>query len=275
MFEPVFQLDLARTLVGLGLASVLAAAAWRLRALSISGAIGATLLGGLTFGIGGWPAAILLIVFFASSSLLTKLFARRKRGVAKAFAKGGRRDWAQVLANGGPGLLVLLLAAAGVLAAPLAWAAYAAMLAAVNADTWATELGVLSRAQPRLITTGKRAPKGTSGAVSLLGSAAALAGAALIAFVATWLAPSIAGFVALVALAGLLGSFFDSLLGATYQAIYYCPHCKKETERHPLHTCGTKTKLSRGVSWLDNDLVNFLAAVFGGGLAAAAIQFWL
>jgi uncharacterized membrane protein len=72
----------------------------------------------------------------------------------------------------------------------------------------------------------------------------------------------------------LLGSFFDSLLGATYQAIYYCPQCKKETERYPLHTCGTKTKLTRGLPWLDNDLVNFLASVFAG-FVAAAIQIWL
>jgi uncharacterized protein (TIGR00297 family) len=276
MFEPIFHFDSARMLAGLGLAALMAATAWRLRALSVSGAVAATLLGGLTFGIGGWPAAILLILFFASSSLLSKLFAPRKRAVAKAFAKGGRRDWAQVLANGGPGLIVLLLAASGVLPALLAWGAYVAVLAAVNADTWATELGVLSRAQPRLITTGKPAPKGTSGAVSLLGSAAALAGAALIALVAAWLGDShfVLPFIVLVTLAGLLGSFFDSLLGATYQAIYYCPQCKKETERYPLHNCGTKTKLTRGLPWLDNDLVNFLAAVLAG-FVAAAVQIWL
>ena len=44
----------------------------------------------------------------------------------------------------------------------------------------------------------------------------------------------------LVTLAGWLGALFDSLLGATVQSIYYCPTCQKETERYPLHSCGTR-----------------------------------
>jgi uncharacterized membrane protein len=52
-------------------------------------------------------------------------------------------------------------------------------------------------------------------------------------------------------------------LGATIQAIYHCPHCNKETERHPIHTCGTATSHFRGWKWLNNDLVNFLASLVG------------
>ncbi len=63
--------------------------------------------------------------------------------------------------------------------------------------------------------------------------------------------------------AGLLGALFDSLLGATVQAIYYCPACEKETERHPVHLCNTETRYSRGWQWLTNDLVNFACAGFG------------
>jgi hypothetical protein len=57
----------------------------------------------------------------------------------------------------------------------------------------------------------------------------------------------------------------DSLLGATVQAIYTCPTCNKETERHPTHTCGTQTVLKRGWPWLNNDWVN-TACAFAGGL---------
>jgi uncharacterized protein (TIGR00297 family) len=277
MFEFTPHISLSQIAFGLILAGAVAAIAWRLGFLAPSGAVAAALLGGLTFGLGGLPAAILLVAFFVSSSLLTKLFLRRKKSLAKSFSKGGQRDWIQVLANGGPALLMLIFGALGWLPASLIWLAFAAALAAVNADTWATELGVLSRTQPRLITTGARVPKGTSGGVSLAGSLAAAAGALLIALLGSLLVPgqAVLAFAASVMVAGLLGSYFDSLLGATVQAIYYCPKCKKETERHPLHTCGAPTSLRRGWVWMDNDLVNFLSALFGILTVLAAAAFWL
>ena len=69
------------------------------------------------------------------------------------------------------------------------------------------------------------------------------------------------------ALAALAGSIFDSLLGATVQAIYFCPKDQKETERHPLHTCGAETVQIRGWSWLGNDWVNFGCGAMGAVLA--------
>jgi uncharacterized membrane protein len=66
-----------------------------------------------------------------------------------------------------------------------------------------------------------------------------------------------------VILGGLIGSLFDSCLGATVQAIYFCPRCSKETEKHPVHTCGTPTIQVRGWKWLNNDMVNAGCAVAG------------
>jgi uncharacterized membrane protein len=62
------------------------------------------------------------------------------------------------------------------------------------------------------------------------------------------------------------GSMLDSLLGATVQAIYYCPACDKETERR-IHTCGTKTRPLRGWPWMNNDVVNFIATLWGALIA--------
>ena len=276
------MLDLAilfsweRLLLGLCLAAIIALGARRLGALTPSGAIAAALVGGLTYGLGGLPAAIILIAFFGSSSLLSKTSTKRKRKVAADFAKGGRRDWAQVAANGGVPVLALLAGAGGLLAAPVAWVVFAAALATVSADIWATELGVLSKIPPRLITTGKSVTPGTSGGVSLLGNLVGL-GAAFFIGILAWLVPgSVTIQVVLIATAaGVLGSFFDSYLGALVQATYYCPKCKKETERHPTHTCGTKTTLRRGWTWLSNDWVNFLSAAAGALLASGAATIFM
>jgi uncharacterized membrane protein len=74
-----------------------------------------------------------------------------------------------------------------------------------------------------------------------------------------------------ITFAGLVGSLLDSILGATIQGIYRCPQCDKETERHPVHLCGSETTLIRGWRWLNNDLVNFIASVSG---ALTALGVW-
>jgi uncharacterized protein (TIGR00297 family) len=260
--------------LGFGLAAVAAGLAYRLGSLSRSGALAAVLLGTLVFGWGGLEWAILLIAFFGSSSALTRLFARRKQDLAATFSKGGQRDAGQVLANGGlAGLCVIAHALWPGQAWP--WLAFSGSLAAVNADTWATELGVLNPTLPRLITTFQEVPRGTSGGVSRVGTLAAAAGALWIAAFALLLGDSsgsqaiIQGLV--ITLAGLAGSLVDSLLGATLQAIYYCPTCQRETERHPWHTCGTETTLVRGLPWLGNDGVNLVCALIGGLAALLAL----
>ncbi len=66
---------------------------------------------------------------------------------------------------------------------------------------------------------------------------------------------------------GLAGSLFDSLLGATVQAIYYSSSRQKETEKK-IDPDGTPNTLVRGWRWLDNDLVNFLSSLVGAAVAA-------
>ncbi|HZW03757.1 MAG TPA: DUF92 domain-containing protein [Anaerolineaceae bacterium] len=267
--------SLPQLLLGLLLAALIAAAAYRLRALDRSGAAAAALLGTVVFGLGGLAWAVVMMAFFVSSSALSRLAGRRKAALNEKFSKGHRRDAGQVLANGGvAGLFVLLHLAFPDAAWP--WAGFAGALAAANADTWATELGVLSRRLPRRITTWETVERGESGGVSLTGTLAALSGAALIAAAAAF-GPAGGGTAALplrlgaVTLAGLAGSLVDSLLGATVQAIYFCPTCQKETERHPRHTCGTDTTPLRGWRWLDNDWVNAACTLAGALLAAVLL----
>ena len=156
--------------------------AYRAHSLDKSGAFAAALVGTIIFGVGGWPWAILLLLFFITSSGLSRAFKKRKQGLNEKFSKGNERDAGQVFGNGG---LATLFAALHALypTSILPWVGFAASLAAVNADTWATELGVLNPTPPRIVTDLKRrVEKGTSGGVSLWGTFASLLGASVIAF---------------------------------------------------------------------------------------------
>ena len=255
-------------IIGFFLALIIAYLAYRARSLDRSGAFAALVVGTVIFGLGGLNWAILLLTFFITSSGLSRAFKDRKREANEKYAKGGQRDAGQVFGNGG---IATLFAALHVFfpEATWPWLGFAASLAAVNADTWATELGVLNPTSPRLITDLRKVvEKGTSGGVSLIGTLASLAGAGVIGLLAAILAPTGVDWTIFiwVAIAGLLGALFDSLLGATVQAIYYCPACQKETERNPTHSCGTGTTQIRGWTWLDNDWVNFACGAFGVGM---------
>jgi uncharacterized protein (TIGR00297 family) len=225
------------------------------KALTRSGAVAAAILGTIVVGLGGIPAALVLLTFFVSSSILSVLFKKNKLGVNDKHAKGSRRDASQVLANGGicGAMIVLSVVFPG---QQWIWWAFCASLAAENDDTWATELGILSPTKPALITAGAKVELGTSGGITLVGILASLAGSFLVALVGTLLHPMPIYALILITLAGLAGSLIDSLLGATIQAVYFCPNCEKETERHPTHACGMQTRLIRGTAWLDNDWVN-------------------
>jgi uncharacterized protein (TIGR00297 family) len=166
----------------------------------------------------------------------------------------------------------MLAAIAMALRADARWIALGAgALAASAADTWATEIGTVYGGRPRSILDGHPIAPGTSGGVSLAGTAASVAGALFIALV-TFAGNSASGrrvsVSIAVTVAGIIGSLADSLLGATVQSRRWCDACGRETERD-VHDCGTITTHRRGLTALDNDAVNFLSTLVGGLLAAS------
>jgi uncharacterized protein (TIGR00297 family) len=249
---------ITRAAMGFLAAGAIAFAARRLRALSSSGAVAATVMGTLTVAA-DWSWGILLIAFFASVTVLSKYGEQRKAELLGAIVeKGDERDGWQVLANGG----VFAVAALAHLIwnSPIPAAIGAGALAASAADTWATEIGTLSPHRPVSILSSEPVPAGTSGAVTLAGSVAGVAGALFVAALTTFARWPVT--FAAVALGGIAGAVADSILGATAQCRRWCDACGKSTERR-VHDCGAETHVSGGAQWLDNDGVNALCSVVG------------
>jgi uncharacterized protein (TIGR00297 family) len=251
--------------VGFLLASVIALVAWRARALTWWGALAAVAMGTVAVAA-GWSWGILLVLYFVSSSALSHFRKRDKDAVAGGrVEKSGERDSIQVLANGG--VFMLSAMAYGPEPQPLWQLAGAGALAASAADTWATEIGVLSKSQPRSILTMRPVDAGVSGGVTLNGTLAAVAGAAFLAVAARALGwPVAAAFAALVG--GVGGCMLDSVLGASLQSRRHCDTCGQATEQR-VHRCGNPTRHVGGVAALNNDGVNFLATVGGAAIGVA------
>lgn len=201
-----------------------------------------------------------MIGFFITGTLLSRYRSDRKaERTASVVEKGGRRDAWQVLANGG---VFAAAAAMSIVDASPTWMALGAgAIGAAAADTWATEIGVLSAAAPRSILTGRPVTTGQSGGVTLTGTLAGAVGAVAMAVIAL-----LAGWGNSVAIAAVIGGIggctLDSIIGAAGQVRRWCDRCNANTER-PVHDCGTTTLVVGGLPWLDNDAVNAVSSAFG------------
>lgn len=252
-------------LIGVAFAGAVALGAFRLRALTLTGAAAAWIVGACVFGSGSWNYAAVLFAFFIPSTLLSRIGKSRKRALTD-IGKAGARDVLQVVANGGIAAACALAAAA--IRAPALAAAFAGALAAASADTWGTEIGTLLKGRPRSILTLKPVATGLSGGITAGGTLAEAAGALAVGLV-SW-ALGVAPWW-IIGAAGFAGALADSLLGASLQELRYCPSCDRRCETDP-HVCGTPTALVRGAQWMNNDAVNFCATAAGAtaaGLLAA------
>jgi len=274
------MIDSQRILLGILISSAIGAIAYRRGSLSRSGWLGAIITGTIIFGAGGWPHGITLVFFFVSSTLLSRWRTAYKATLERhVFEKGSQRDIWQALANagvaaGGCVLLIVLPADASI------WhMLFAGAMATVAADTWATELGVLAKTPPRLITTWQAVPRGTSGAISSAGTLATAAGAlatsmvfwgCMALFADSPLTIPLGAAMAIAGGAGILGSLSDSLLGATVQRSFITPNGPSERAHAP---DGTPYPLKSGWMWVNNDVVNAVSSAWGAFVSAGV--WWL
>lgn len=252
-FSQEFILNL---FLGVILAGMVAVVSIKYKFLTLSGSVATFILAGFIFGFGGWKWSIPIMTFFILSSLLSKVRKKTNENVESYFEKSGTRDYLQVFANGGLGGLLVIYNQFSY--SDLNYYIYLASLAAVCADTWATEIGTLRKRITYNILNFKKTEQGISGGISLVGTFGAFLGSLVIALSGFfWIDLNWLHYFLLMIAAGLFGSFFDSFLGATFQSQGQCSVCSKITEKE-FH-CGAVTTHYRGVKWLNNDAVNFLA----------------
>lgn len=231
--------------------------------LTKSGVMAVVIIAMFVCGFGSWQTWSLLILFFGSSGcihLVKKIL--KVSDIESITEKNHTRDAWQVFANSLPAVISLVLFY--YTKNQLFMVGYVSGVAGATADTWGSEIGMLSNKLPRSIVSFKPVEAGLSGGVSVLGSLASFCGSLLIS-ITFWLLYGwyqlyqypISLLIMVPLICGLINSLVDSLLGATLQAKYRCPICGQLTEQKQHHL--QQTKQISGISWLSNDWVNFLS----------------
>lgn len=245
----------------------LALFSYLLRLLTLDGTLASILVGGgILVGtqLGG---LLLLAFFFVSSSFFSKFKKHQKEQAEEIVEKGSTRDAFQVLANGFGATVFSILYY--IIDNEIFLYGFILSLAIATSDTWASELGVLSKKRPIHIRTLRRVDRGTSGAISLFGTMMSLLGSFSIAILALFLFGISYYVVLILTLLGFIGCMIDTILGAFFQVSYYCTVCHKRVEKKK--HCNKETIKPIGKKWITNDFVNFTSTV---GFSIVVITSW-
>lgn len=269
-----------------GLATVIVSRAVAKNSLSPSGALAAWVVAFLSVGCGF--RGFLILIFYQIGTVATKFKSKVKKRLDASALISSARTAEQVLACS---IVAVVCACAHAYYCgreksidfnvyPQASAYSCAILAhyaTCLADTLASELGMLSKESPRLITSGRRVPAGTNGAVTVVGFVVSAIGGGIIgsSFAAMdFLSGLMVDFGTLTlfgVISGVLGSAIDSLLGATLQATYY----DEETQIIvPFFAPGLKHISGKNI--LTNAQVNLFSVIITtaiGGMLLGPIMF--
>ena len=110
-----------------------------------------------------------------------------------------------------------------------------------------------------MIFTFRKAERGTSGAISIIGTIGGIIGAFTISIISKYFIDLNWEIIFIITIFGAIGSLIDSAIGMTLQAQYKCNLCGKSTERK-IH-CDNKANKISGFNWINNDVVNLLSAI--------------
>lgn len=267
--------------------SIIGVLTYKLRFVDISGLISAFVVGFTVWYTGGVSAFVILLFFFVSAGIATKYKYKAKAKQNMAQEGKGKRSWKNVF---GSGIIPMAFSVAMYLTtmspdlSAAGWpfflfGGYVGSVATTSADTLASEIGVFSNSKPRLITNLRRkVPRGTIGAVSLLGEGAALLAGFIIGVIALIsgalnLVPGASSMdhvlllMPLSVLTAFIGCNIDSLLGAALQNRFVCEICGAITDKE-FH-CDYETKYVGGFKSFTNMHVNLGSSGMGATLGVA------
>ena len=244
-------------LLTLFLSLIISILSYYLKFLTLKGAFAIFLLALVIFGLGGINWTIPILVFFVFSSLLSRI----KRKSLRFSGEHSPRNHLQVFANGGFGGILVIINF--FFPSQLFYICFVSSIAAVCADTWSTEIGTIINTKTVDVLSFKIVEQGISGGISFAGTLAGAVGATVIALSSIfWLNVKNFYYLIFIIFAGIVGNFSDSILGSAVQAKYKCIVCSEIIEK-PFH-CSRTAALIKGFKWMNNDVVNFAAAVIGG-----------
>lgn len=239
--------------MSLFLSFILSFFAYLKKSFSMAGLITAFIVCFIMCVCGNYQAFLSLLMLFMITIVTDKIKKKEKEKIVKdKHEKNDKRDAYQVLDN-------LLLACLFIIIYKIDnniifLKLFFISLAVSAADTSASGIGILSKKSFNILTL-KKAERGLSGNVSLLGFVASLLASLLIAILYLLYQKSLITIL-LILFLGFFGAILDSVLGC-FQVKYRCIKCRSITEKKS--HCGSKTTYYKGWKWMNNDLVNLIS----------------
>jgi len=168
--------------------------------LDNDGILIANIVGIAIYLLGGMRSFYLIVFFFIAAEAATK-FGRVR------INKHEKRKTGNILGNSSAAVLALFF---------YSTIGFYGAVSAALADTLSSEIGLMSKKKPVLITTWKEVEHGTDGGITLLGCGAALLGSTLIGLIHLMQFQDPWMFLVIVA-CGFIGSLMDSVFGALFE----------------------------------------------------------
>ncbi|KAK3041615.1 hypothetical protein RJ639_001425 [Escallonia herrerae] len=250
--------DSVQPVVAVLISSAIAIRAYRRKSLDFSGALVGFIIMAIHLAV-NYRYGAMLLVFFFTSSKLTKIGEDRKRSVDADFKEGGQRNWIQVISNSGISTILVMIL----------WKLTGSQDKCLDSKEsrlvtsligGIIELGILSDAQPRLITTFKQVRRGTNGGVTRAGLLAAIAAGSIIGLTFALLEFFTTKCTYDVALKQLLVIPLSALAGLSGSLIDWEPHCSSvDSVVYIVGKPGPTVKKISGLSILDNNAVNIVS----------------